>query len=692
MHSTWGVNALMTMEKSNRLIHEKSPYLLQHAANPVDWHPWEEAAFQKAQEEDKPIFLSIGYSTCHWCHVMEHESFEDPVIAKLLNDVFVCIKVDREERPDIDAIYMTVCQMMNGSGGWPLSLFLFPNQKPFHAATYIPPEQRYGRIGMIELIPRMEEMWKTERHKLKDASEKITDHLVSHQLRALPDESEIDATVLKQAEASLLSQFDREKGGFGEAPKFPTPHRLLFLLRSGNPDGIEAALYTLEQMRLGGMFDQVGYGFHRYSTDREWLVPHFEKMLYDQALLIIAYVEAFERSGDVFYEKITHEIITYVLRDMSHSEGGFYTAEDADSEGEEGVFYLWDKIQLDALLGEFADWMNHIWNFQKQGNFRDESSGVFTGKNIPHLKKRLNKDEENRFSSLQKVLFKEREKRVHPLKDTKILTDWNGLMITALAKAGRSLKNRTYINAAQKAVQFVETCLTKDNGDLWHRWRDGEAIISGNLEDYVFYINGLLELYDTTLDVSYIATVLELAERVECLFKDEQQAGYFMTSRQADPLIVRPKELYDGAIPSGNSIHLDNLIRIARITGDPKWEKCAAHLCRLFENPIQEQPLNFMQALLAFQGTFQGAAEIIIVGNHDPQVDQWLDWLQTHRNPSDLVIHITDQNREQWAQLAAYTKNMLPMEGKSSIYICEAFECKQPIFDLKTLKNELNRS
>lgn len=682
----------MTMEKSNRLIHEKSPYLLQHAANPVDWHPWEEAAFQKAQEEDKPIFLSIGYSTCHWCHVMEHESFEDPVIAKLLNDVFICIKVDREERPDIDAIYMTVCQMMNGSGGWPLSLFLFPNQKPFHAATYIPPEQRYGRIGMIELIPRMEEMWKTERHKLKDASEKITDHLVSHQLRALPDESEIDATVLKQAEASLLSQFDEEKGGFGEAPKFPTPHRLLFLLRSGNPDGIEAALYTLEQMRLGGMFDQVGYGFHRYSTDREWLVPHFEKMLYDQALLIIAYVEAFERSGDVFYEKITHEIITYVLRDMSHSEGGFYTAEDADSEGEEGVFYLWDKIQLDALLGEFADWMNHIWNFQKQGNFRDESSGVFTGKNIPHLKKRLNKDEENRFSSLQKVLFKEREKRVHPLKDTKILTDWNGLMITALAKAGRSLKNRTYINVAQKAVQFVETCLTKDNGDLWHRWRDGEAIISGNLEDYVFYINGLLELYDTTLDVSYIATALELAERVECLFKDEQQAGYFMTSRQADPLIVRPKELYDGAIPSGNSIHLDNLIRIARITGDPKWEKSAAHLCRLFENPIQEQPLNFMQALLAFQGTFQGAAEIIIVGNDDPQVDQWLDWLQTHRNPSDLVIHITDQNREQWAQLAAYTKNMLPMEGKSSIYICEAFECKQPIFDLKTLKNELNRS
>ena len=681
----------MTMEKSNRLIHEKSPYLLQHASNPVDWHPWGEDAFKKAQAEDKPIFLSIGYSTCHWCHVMEHESFEDPIVAKLLNDVFICIKVDREERPDIDSIYMAVCQMMNGSGGWPLSLFLLPNQKPFHAATYIPPEQRYGRIGMKELIPRMDEMWKTERHKLEEASDTITDHLVSHQLTAVPAGNEIDTTVLKKAEASLLSQFDREGGGFGKAPKFPTPHRLLFLLRSGNPDGIKAALYTLEQMRLGGMFDQVGYGFHRYSTDSEWLVPHFEKMLYDQALLIMAYIEAYEQSGDSFYEEIVHEIITYVLRDMNHPEGGFYTAEDADSEGEEGIFYVWEKRELDDLLGHSAAWINRIWNFREQGNFRDESTGVYTGRNIPHLKKRLNNKEKDLFSSLQEILFKEREKRVHPLKDTKILTDWNGLMITALAKAGRSLKNKTYIHAAQKTVQFVETYLTKDNGNLWHRWRDGEAIISGNLEDYVFYINGLLELYDATLDVDYIVKAVELAQQVKCLFKDEQQGGYFMTSQQADPLIVRPKELYDGAIPSGNSIHLNNLIRIARLTGDSKWERAAAHLCRFFETPVQEQPLNFMQALLAFQGTFQGANEIVIAGNYEPQIDQWLEWLQIHRNPFDLVIHITDQNREQWAQVATFTKRMLPIDGKSSIYICQAFECKQPIFDLKTLKHALNR-
>ena len=681
----------MTTKKTNLLVHEKSPYLLQHASNPVYWHPWGEAAFQKAQDEDKPIFLSIGYSTCHWCHVMEHESFEDPTIARLLNDVFVCIKVDREERPDIDSIYMTVCQMMNGSGGWPLSLFLLPNQKPFHAATYIPPEQRYGRIGMKELIPRIDEMWKIERHKLEDGSEKITDHLVSYQLTAQADTNKIDETIIINAEASLLAQFDKEEGGFGQAPKFPTPHRLLFLLRSGNPDGINAALFTLEKMRLGGLFDQVGYGFHRYATDREWLLPHFEKMLYDQALLIMAYIEAFECTNDRFYENVVHELITYVLRDMNHPEGGFYTAEDADSEGEEGIFYVWEKTELEALLGSSAEWINRIWNIQDKGNFREESSGIYTGRNIPHLKERINKSEADRFSSLQQILFKEREQRVHPLKDTKILTDWNGLMIAALAKAGRSLQNRTYIHAAEKAVQFVETYLTNENGELWHRWRDGEPIISGTLEDHVFYINGLLELYDTTLDVVYIGKVIELAEQVERLFKDEQQGGYFMTSQQVDPLIVRPKEMYDGAIPSGNSVHFDNLIRIARLTGDPKWHKAVARLYRLFEQPVQEQPLNFMQALLAFQGSFQGASEIVIVGNHEIQVDEWREWLQLHRQPSDLIIHVTDQNREQWEQIANHIKSMIPVDGRASIYICQSSECKPPVFDLDALKNALNR-
>ena len=682
----------MITKKTNLLIHEKSPYLLQHASNPVYWHPWGEAAFQKARDEDKPIFLSIGYSTCHWCHVMENESFEDPTIAKLLNDVFVCIKVDREERPDIDSIYMTVCQMMNGSGGWPLSLFLLPNQKPFHAATYIPPEQRYGRIGMKELIPRIDEMWKLERHKLEEASEKLTDHLVSYQLTAQGDTNQIDETILIKAEVSLLSQYDKKEGGFGEAPKFPTYHRLLFLLRSGNTDGINAALYTLEKMRLGGLFDQVGYGFHRYATDREWLLPHFEKMLYDQALLIMAYIEAYEYTNDRFYENVIHELITYVIRDMNHPEGGFYTAEDADSEEEEGIFYVWEKTELDALLGSSAEWINQIWNIQDNGNFREESSGTYTGRNIPHLKERFNKSEADRFFSLRKILFKEREKRVHPFKDTKVLTDWNGLMIAALAKAGRSLQHRAYVHAAEKAVQFVDAYLTNENGKLWHRWRDGEAIISGTLEDYVFYRNGLLELYDSTLDLVYLAKVVELAEQVEGLFKDQKQGGYFMTSQHVNPLIVRPKEIYDGAIPSGNSMHLDNLFRIARLTGDPKWEKAAVNLYQLFEQPIKEQPLNFMQALLVFQGGFQGASEIVIVGNHGLQVDEWLKWLQIHRQSSDLIIHVTDQNREQWGQLANHTKSMICVDGKPSIYICQSFECKPPVFDLDALNNALNRS
>ena len=377
---------------------------------------------------------------------------------------------------------------------------------------------------------------------------------------------------------------------------------------------------------------------------------------------------------------------------MNHPEGGFYTAEDADSEEEEGIFYVWEKTELDALLGSSAEWINQIWNIQDNGNFREESSGTYTGRNIPHLKERFNKSEADRFFSLRKILFKEREKRVHPFKDTKVLTDWNGLMIAALAKAGRSLQHRAYVHAAEKAVQFVDAYLTNENGKLWHRWRDGEAIISGTLEDYVFYINGLLELYDSTLDILYIAKVVALAEQVEKLFKDEQQGGYFMTSQQVNPLIVRPKEIYDGAIPSGNSMHLDNLFRIARLTGDPKWEKAAVNLYQLFEQPIKEQPLNFMQALLVFQGGFQGASEIVIVGNHGLQVDEWLKWLQIHRQSSDLIIHVTDQNREQWGQLANHTKSMICVDGKPSIYICQSFECKPPVFDLDALNNALNRS
>ena len=585
---------------SNRLLHEKSPYLLQHAHNPVDWYPWGEEAFEYARTENKPIFLSIGYSTCHWCHVMERESFEDPAIGKLLNEAFVCIKVDREERPDIDQIYMTVCQMMNGQGGWPLSIFLTPDQQPFHAATYIPPSQRYGRIGLTELVPRIAEMWQVEQRKLIESAEKITDHLISHQLHSGAEPKAISGSHLEEYAVECMHHVDREWGGFGKAPKFPNSHRLLFLLRSGKQQGIEMALHSLERMRLGGLYDQVGFGFHRYSTDRSWLVPHFEKMLYDQALLVMAYLEAFQRTQDPFFRMIVEEVLTYEMRDMRDEKGGFYTAEDADSEGEEGLFYLWRREELYTLAGSSAEWLIELWNMEETGNFRDESTGQKTGRNIPFLRHRLSDEDQHRLNDIRLVLFEEREKRIHPLKDKKVLTDWNGLMIAAFASAGRVLNDESFVEAAEEAAAFILTTLM-GGGHSFHRWCDGEASFDATLEDHAYTIHGLLSLYDATLKPFYLEEAIRLAERLESVFKDEAQGGYYMTNTSS-ALLVRPKELYDGALPSGNSVHLDNLFRLARFTGDPAWQEVAAGLSRIYESVIPDNPLSYMQAILAFQG------------------------------------------------------------------------------------------
>ncbi|MCK4564229.1 MAG: thioredoxin domain-containing protein, partial [Verrucomicrobia bacterium] len=370
---------------TNRLAQEKSPYLLQHAHNPVDWYPWGEEAFEKARADDKPIFLSIGYATCHWCHVMEHESFENEEIAALMNEAFVCIKVDREERPDIDNIYMTVCQMMTGSGGWPMTIVMTPEKKPFFAATYIPPEGRFGRIGMKQLIPRLSDAWENRRDEVLNSASEIT--AVLGKQTAQGSGAELEPKLLEAGRKELMRRYDKRHGGFGSQPKFPTPHQLVFLLQHGDDEGIAAVEHTLEEMRKGGIFDQLGFGFHRYSTDREWLVPHFEKMLYDQALLAIAYTEAYELTGKEFYAEVAKEILTYVQRDMTAPEGGFYSAEDADSEGEEGLFYVWTAAEMKELLGDDHGFISTAWNIAEAGNFRDEASGKMTGKNIPHLSK-----------------------------------------------------------------------------------------------------------------------------------------------------------------------------------------------------------------------------------------------------------------------------------------------------------------
>ncbi|WP_372794866.1 thioredoxin domain-containing protein [Pontiella sp.] len=692
---------------TNRLAAEKSPYLLQHAHNPVDWYPWGEAAFETAKREDKPIFLSIGYATCHWCHVMAHESFENEEIAALMNEAFVCIKVDREERPDIDHIYMTVCQMMTGQGGWPLTIIMTPEKEPFHAATYIPPEERFGRIGMKEFIPRVSNAWKNQRSKIMESSEQITQVLAQQQGGG---GAVLEAGLPDAGYRELLEQYDKMHGGFGQQPKFPTPHRLVFLLRQGEAEGVAAVEHTLEEMRKGGIFDQVGFGFHRYSTDRKWLLPHFEKMLYDQALLAMAYTEAYELTGKPLYKQVTEEILEYVMRDMtvpavvgpleaggtegvpqasclpSCEGGGFYSAEDADSEGEEGLFYIWSAEEMKSIVGDDYPFVSNAWNIKKEGNFRDEASGRPSPHNIPHLSALLTPEHAERISGPRETLFAVREKRVHPLKDTKVLADWNGLMIAAFAKAGRAFDEQTYIRAAERAVEFAASEMQGEDGRLWHRWRDGHTAVPGQLEDYAFMIFGLLELYESTLDFQYLETALRYEAILDEGFRDEAGGGYFMTADDAEELIVRPKEFYDGAVPSGNSVHFYNLLKLARLTGKPELEKKAAETGRAFSGVIERSPSNFALALTALQFAEGETVEIVVVGERDEAAGM-LDYLNSVYKPGKVILHKDSGNAEKLAEIAPFTKDQQMVDGKPTVYICRNFACEKPISSLEELKS-----
>jgi uncharacterized protein YyaL (SSP411 family) len=673
---------------TNRLAQEKSPYLLQHAHNPVDWYPWGEEAFETARAEDKPIFLSIGYATCHWCHVMEHESFENEEIAKLMNEAFVCIKVDREERPDIDSIYMTVCQMMTGSGGWPMTIVMTPEKKPFFAATYIPPEGRFGRSGMKQLIPRLSDAWKNRRDEVLNSASEITEVLGKQTART--SGAALESNLLEAGHKELMRRYDHRHGGFGSQPKFPTPHQLVFLLRHGEEEGIAAVEHTLEEMRKGGIFDQVGFGFHRYSTDREWLVPHFEKMLYDQALLAMAYTEAYELTGKKFYADVAREILTYILRDMTAPEGGFYSAEDADSEGEEGLFYVWTASEMKALLGDAYGFVAETWNVSEAGNFRDEASRKMTGENIPHLSGLLDAEGAERISAPRQALFDAREKRIHPLKDTKILTDWNGLMIAAFAKAGRAFGNDGFTQAAARANAFVESEMRQENNELWHRYRDGHKAIRGQLEDYAFMIRGLLELYESTLEIRYLETALAYSETLSRSFVDTAGGGYFMTADDAEKLIVRPKETYDGAIPSGNSVQMLNLLKLARLTGRSELEQQAIETGKAFGESMERSPSGFTQALIAL-GFAQGdSLEIVVVGDRDSEETRtMLETINCSYKPGKVVLFKDPADADVLAKVAPFTKGQGMVGGKTTVYLCRNFACEQPITSLEELKEKL---
>jgi hypothetical protein len=664
----------------------------------VAWYPWGEAAFQKAKEEDKPIFLSIGYATCHWCHVMAHESFEDEEVAAVLNRHFISIKVDREERPDVDQVYMSVCQALTGHGGWPLSIFMTPEGEPFFAGTYFPKTGRMGVMGFIELLQRVAGLWRTDREKILTGSGEIRQALRKEVHPGFAEVS-LDLGVLKKGYAQLERTHDERWGGFGSAPKFPTPHHLTFLLRwfrrNGDPQARKMTERTLEAMRHGGIFDQLGLGFHRYSVDEKWLIPHFEKMLYDQALLAMAYTEAYLALGKEEYGKVTREIFTYILRDMTSPEGGFYSAEDADSEGHEGRFYVWRPGEVRSHLGkEEGDLFCRFYGVSPEGNFEEGTSVLHIPRPVEHFAagEKMGPGElEKTLERGREKLFHVREKRIHPLKDDKVLTSWNGLMIAALAKGYQALGDPLFSDAACRAADFILGQMRTPQGRLYRRWREGEVAISGFLEDYAFLVWGLIELYEATFRVRYLEEAFHLNRLMIELFGDKERGGFYFSGKDNEALITRQKELYDGATPSGNSVAALNMLRLARMTGKIDLEKEVEGLLRGFSSTVAEAPMAFTQFLNFLDFYLGPSQEIVLVGKPDWETTRSMTAaIQRKFLPNKvLLFRAEDDTGEKLADLCPFVEGMKSRDRKATAYLCEGFSCKTPLTDLAALQGAL---
>ncbi|MFO7588224.1 MAG: thioredoxin domain-containing protein [Gemmatimonadota bacterium] len=682
----------------NRLAGEKSPYLLQHAGNPVDWHPWGEEAFARARREDRPIFLSIGYSTCHWCHVMERESFEDPETARILNAAFVCVKVDREERPDVDSVYMTVCQMMTGHGGWPLTIVMTPGLEPFFAATYVPRQSRGGRIGLVDLVPRIRSLWEERRGDVLRSAAGIREALTK--ATALPLGREPGLEEMEAAYRSLRARFDPLRGGFGSAPKFPSPHNLLFLLRHAERTGDAAARemvdLTLRRMRAGGIFDQLGSGFHRYSTDSRWLLPHFEKMLYDQALIALACAEASAALGAPEHGRTAREILSYVLRDLRDPAGGLRSAEDADSEGEEGLFYVWTEEQLRRVLDEQdLALAASYFGVERAGNFADEATGRRTGANVLHVTGtpaeaavRVGQEPGTaaaRLSAIRGRLLEARAGRVRPALDDKVLTDWNGMAIAALARCGAILGEPAFVDAAGHAAEFVLDQLRTPDGALLHRWRDGVAAIPSFAEDHAFLVWGLLELHAADGRPAWLSRAVDVAAALLARFEDPVGGGFFRTSADAEVLLVREKESHDGAVPSANSIAAWCLLRIGRLTGDPAWEEAGRRTLRAMAGRLAEAPAAHTALLWGVDFVLGPGREIVVVGEPgDPGTEALLAPVRARFLPRTVVLVRPPDGAPGAAEavrLAPFTERMAPVEGRPAAYVCRDFACEAPTPD-----------
>ncbi len=692
----------MSAVHSNELAKEKSPYLLQHAHNPVQWRAWTEEAFAEAKRQDKPVFLSIGYSTCHWCHVMERESFENEAIADLLNEHFVAIKVDREERPDIDAVYMEVCQIATGHGGWPLSAFLTPAKEPFFVGTYFPPEDRHGRPGFSTVLQQIAAVWRQDRQRLDRSAAALMEHLreaAESERQQLPD------AIFTDACNQYAQNFDKERGGFGSRPKFPSPQNLLFLLRQYKRSSDSSLLHmvesTLRALRYGGIYDHIGFGFHRYSTDADWLLPHFEKMLYDQAMLLMAYTECWLLTKDDLYRQTAEEIVAYVFRDMTDQLGGFYSAEDADSEGQEGKFYVWTFEELEECLPpEDFSLFAALYGIEPDGNFEEEATRQPTGENIPHLACSVadfarKREQEpgtliQRNEEIRRRLFALREERIHPGKDDKILTDWNGLMIAALAIAGRAFGASHYIEAADKAWRFIQSALRDESGRLLHRYRDGDAAIPAFLDDYAFVAWGAWELYQATGQPRYLRATQSLADEMLLLFGQEERGGFTMSAADNEKLISSSRTAYDGAIPSGNSVAAFLLAKLGKLLSRDQYLEVSLRSIESFAEEIRRYPMGFGMMLMAFDLHRGSTAEIVLAGESGTAQYQDLKTVLDERYLPFAVVVVNDSS-EVLEDLVESTAYQTALDGRATIYLCENYSCQAPIQELAALREALSR-
>lgn len=676
----------------NKLVNEKSPYLLQHAYNPVKWYPWSDEAFQKAKEENKPIFLSIGYSTCHWCHVMAHESFEDDEVAELLNEAFISIKLDKEERPDIDNVYMTICQVTTGHGGWPLTILMSPDKKPFFASTYIPKEPKYGMIGLIDLLTQVKNQWSTDSSDMLKTGEKLAD-IMKREFETSSDSADVTKDLINLAVTQFNQSFDHDYGGFGNEPKFPSPHNLMFLLRHAKLESDEKSLFmvenTLKHMYRGGIYDHIGYGFSRYSTDARWLVPHFEKMLYDNALLALTYTEAYQVTKDRVYRTVAEQIFEYIRREMTDPEGGFFCAQDADSDGVEGKYYVFTPEEITKVLGnEDGAFFNEYFDITHEGNFE--------GASIPNLiKSHELKSDNERLVRLCNKLYTYRLDRARLHTDDKILTSWNALMITAYATAAKVFQWSDYIEVAEKAADFINRRLTDPNGLLYVRYRDDDAAHFGLVDDYAFYSMALLALYDVTFKVDYLEQATTMVDHMIELFWDEKYGGFFLNASDAEPLLYRPKEVYDGAIPSGNSVAGYVLQRLAQLTANERYIKYADKQLRFLAGQVKDYPAGHSFALIAFLGALYPSKEIVCVANRTNSAKannrdsgerenypELIEYLSQNFEPNTAVLLKTVDNSEKLQEIADYVEDYQVINDRTTYYICENHHCLAPTNEL----------